>query len=173
VRNLLDMSRLDVDNVLTLREPCDLSDIVAGVLERLRPILRSRPLHARFPTEPLLLECDQNQMETVIVNLVENAVKYSPPDSALHLTGSSVGGSIVFSLRDEGPGVAPGEKARIFDKFYRVGTRYARGGTGLGLAICKTIVEAHGGTIRVDDALEGGAVFSLVLPVAKGSDDGD
>ena len=164
VRNLLDMSRLDAGAVPILREPCDLTDITASTLERLSPILQGRPVHAHFPPLPLMVECDQTQMETVLVNLVENAVKYSPPGSALHLFGDFESGFAVLAIRDEGPGVSDSETERIFEKFYRGRGLSGAGGTGLGLTICRTVVEAHGGTIRAGSPSVGGAEFRLRLP---------
>lgn len=178
VRNLLDMSRLEVNEVPTYREPCDLTDIVASALERLRMQVRDRPVIADFPPDPLLVECDQSQMETVILNLLENAVKYSPEGSPLYLTGALADDDMVwFSLRDQGPGIPLAHQDRIFGKFYRAGTRYAAGGTGLGLAICKAIVEAHGGRISLQtETLTGnnatgfpGAAFCISLPHASES----
>ena len=164
VRNLLDMSRLDAGTAPLWREPCDLTDIAASALERLRPLLQDRPVQAQFPREPLLVECDQTQMETVLINLLENAVKYSPPGSTLHLHGRADSGSAALTIRDEGPGVAAWERERIFEKFYRSSTHPRTGGTGLGLAICRAIVEAHGGTIAVHAPTGGGAAFQIQLP---------
>jgi two-component system sensor histidine kinase KdpD len=165
VRNLLDMTRLDADVVAGCRELCDLTEVVAAVLERLRLRLRERPLEAHFPREPLLVECDPTQMETVVLNLLENALKYSPSGSPLYVSGHPEAGNAIFQLRDEGPGIAPGDQVQIFDKFYRAPTQHAAGGTGLGLAICKAIIEAHGGTIAVCSAPGGGAMFRFALPL--------
>jgi signal transduction histidine kinase len=169
VRNLLDMTRLEAGGPPPVREPCDLSDIVASALERLRFLLHGRAVDARFPPEPLLVECDQNQMETVVMNLLENAHKYSPPGTPLHLWGEADGNTVVLRVRDEGPGIAPAERERVFEKFYRSVTRHAAGGTGLGLAICRSVVETHGGRITVVGAGGGdtgavGAEFVVTLP---------
>lgn len=170
VRNLLDMSRLEVDQVPHCRETCDLTDIVAGALERLRMQVRDRPVTADFPSEPLLVECDQSQMEIAILNLLENAAKYSPKGSPIRLEGAFAEQMVRFSLRDEGPGIPVEDRERVFRKFYRVGTEHAAGGTGLGLTICKAIVEAHGGTVSLGEE-EGsdhhrGATFIILLPRA-------
>jgi signal transduction histidine kinase len=133
----------------------------------------------------------------VILNLLENAVKYSPPGTPLYLSGCQVPGAkcqvpgegagqspggaacavpdlapgtwhlapslVLFTLRDEGPGVSPQDAERVFEKFYRAATRSAAGGTGLGLAICKAVIEAHGGAIGVRPAPIG-AEFWFTLP---------
>jgi signal transduction histidine kinase len=204
VRNLLDMARLEAQALPMQKELCDLTDIVASALERVQPLTRGRAIEADFPAESLLVEADYTQIETVIVNLLENAVKYSPPGTALHLRGAvcriegrrqkaegspelataevvfppsdrlpsafcllpSGGDAALFSLRDAGPGLAPGDEERVFEKFYRAASVQAAGGTGLGLAICKAIVEAHGGTIGVVSGREG-AEFWFTLPLAR------
>lgn len=166
VRNLLDMSRLEAETAPALRETCDLVDVVAGVLERLRPLMRDRRIEASFPPTPLLVECDQGQMETVVLNLLENALKYSPPRSPLRLTGAVEAKNVVLSVADRGPGLPAGEEQRVFEKFFRVGTPHAAGGTGLGLAICRMILEAHGGMIGARSLEEGGAEFTIVLPLS-------
>jgi signal transduction histidine kinase len=175
VRNLLDMGRLEGRAMPMQKELCDLTDIVASALERIEPLTRGRAIQARFPAEALLVEVDYSQIETVIINLLENAVKYSPSGSPLRLRGEIAGGArdhvAVFALSDEGPGVSPGEEARIFEKFYRSPASAAIGGTGLGLAICKAIVEAHEGSIGVRASAQGGAEFWFALPLCPGLDD--
>jgi signal transduction histidine kinase len=173
VRNLLDMARLESGALPMQKEPCDVTDVVSSALERLQPLLRGREIDAEFPPEPLLVEADYAQIETVIVNLLENALKYSPPATPLHLRGVAQRecDGALFVLRDEGPGLQPGDEERIFEKFYRAPGKGAASGTGLGLAICKAIVTAHGGRIGARAAPEGGAElwFELPLYAAPGS----
>lgn len=168
VRNLLDMARIEAGSMPAQREPCDLTDIVSSALERLQSLLRGRVIEAKFPSGPLLVEVDYAQIELVIVNLLENAVKYSPPGTPLHLCGEvcPAAGRAYLTVRDEGPGLAPGDEVRIFEKFYRAQVRGVRPeGTGLGLAICKAIVTAHGGMITARSHPEGGAEFRVCLPL--------
>ncbi|HZT41622.1 MAG TPA: ATP-binding protein [Chthonomonadaceae bacterium] len=165
IRNLLDMSRIEAHANAIHKEPNDLTDIVGSALERLRSLLRGRPLRADFPTEPLLAECDYAQIETVVVNLVENALKYSPAGTPLDLKGQREDATVRLIVRNAGGGIPPGEQAHIFEKFYRASASPAIGGTGLGLAICKAIVEAHDGTIGVQN-VRGGIEFWLTLPAA-------
>ncbi len=166
VRNLLDMTRLEAGAFPLERDLCDLTDVVGAALERLGLLLRGREVEDHFPAEPLYVNADYTQLEMVIVNLVENALKYSPPGSSLTLTGRVVAGAAEIAIRDAGPGVEPGEEARIFDKFYRARSgRRAAGGTGLGLAICKAIVEAHGGHIGTRRPSAGGAEFWFQIPI--------
>jgi signal transduction histidine kinase len=164
VRNLLEMGRIESNPYAQQKVTCDLTDIVGSALERLEPMTRNRTLDARFPPEPLLVECDYVQIETVILNLLENALKYSPPGTPIHLRGKIADNKAVFSIQDEGPGVKPGDMEHVFEKFYRSDQARTVGGTGLGLAICKAIIEAHAGEIGVRRALEGGAEFWFTLP---------
>jgi signal transduction histidine kinase len=176
VRNLLDMARLEGKALPPREEQCDLTEIVGDALDRVATLTRGWALEADFPPEPLLIEADPSQIETVVVNLVENATKYAPPGTRLFLRGEiraapAAEGSaspelVVFTLRDEGPGVEPGHEQRIFEKFYRSTTLPSIPGTGLGLAICKSIIEAHGGSIGVRCPREGGAEFCFSLPRA-------
>jgi signal transduction histidine kinase len=176
IRNLLDMARLEGKALPPRKEQCDLTEIVGDALDRVMALTRGWALEADFPSEPLLVEADSSQIETVVVNLLENATKYAPPGTRLFLRGeirsppaaegSTPPEAVVFTLRDEGPGVSPGDDERIFEKFYRSNTLPHVRGTGLGLAICKAILEAHGGAIGVRSAGEGGAEFWFSLPGA-------
>lgn len=170
VRNLLDMSKLEAGVQSRPFEAADLTDIVAGALERLDPILKGRKVEADFPPEPLFTECDQSQMETVIMNLVENACKYSPEGSPVSLRGWSDRSEVHCSVSDQGAGVPASERERIFAKFYRAKQQQAVGGTGLGLAIAKAVVEAHGGSIGVRTSASGGSEFRFSLPRMGGAE---
>jgi two-component system sensor histidine kinase KdpD len=105
-------------------------------------------------------------VEQVVLNVLDNAAKYTPPGGTVALTGRRQPGAVVLSVADDGPGIPPDRLARVFDKFYRVhaGDRQ-RAGTGLGLAICRGFVEAMGGTITAANRLDSsGAVFTVTLP---------
>jgi two-component system phosphate regulon sensor histidine kinase PhoR len=99
-----------------------------------------------------------------LVNLLDNGVKYSPPDSRLFLKAGAGSGELVFSLRDQGPGIAPEHLDRIFERFYRVDRSRDPGGTGLGLAIVRHIALLHGGTAEVESHAGEGSVFRIVVP---------
>jgi signal transduction histidine kinase len=163
VRNLLEMSRIE-EMFLSNREPADLTDIVSAALSRLKPRLDEREVDLDFPVYPLIVDCDQSRIETVIVNLLENALKYSPAGSSLYMSGDLRDGYALFSLKDEGPGVEAGLEDLIFDKFFRAPTNTSKGGTGLGLAICKAIIDRHNGKIGVRQSIDGGAEFWFSLP---------
>jgi len=100
----------------------------------------------------------------VVINLLENALKYTPPNTPIDLSASATADSIIFEIADRGPGLPPGDEQRIFDKFYRAGPA-REGGVGLGLTICRGIIEAHGGRIWAEDRPGGGAVFRFTLPL--------
>jgi len=101
----------------------------------------------------------------VIVNLLENAIKYTPEDTPIELAADATEGVITLEVRDRGPGFEPGEERRVFEKFYRGKSKSARG-AGLGLAICRAVMEAHHGSIEAFNRAGGGAVFRIHLPLA-------
>jgi signal transduction histidine kinase len=164
VRNLLDMARLESGAEALQREPEDLTDIVSSALERLEPLTRGNTIRADFPSEPLMVDCDQSRIETVIINLIENAVKYSPEGSTIYLQGLLAEDEVELRIGDEGIGLDPGDEEKVFEMYYRSGRGRAIRGTGVGLAICKAIVEAHGGQIGARKADAGGAEFWFKLP---------
>jgi len=150
------------------KDLCDLTDVVGAALERLAPLLQGRTVEDHFPPDPLYVQADYTQLEMVIVNLVENALKYSPAGTPLTISGGADHGQAEIAVRDQGPGVPPGDEQKVFRKFYRAAAgREAPGGTGLGLAICQAIVEAHDGRIGVRRPPEGGAEFWFRVPLAE------
>jgi signal transduction histidine kinase len=165
VRNLLDMARIESSSQPVHKETCDLTDIVSSVIERMAPLLRGRKVISSFPPEPLFVDCDQVQVATVILNLLENGVKYSPEGSPLYIKGELTRPCVTFSVSDSGPGVSPEDREYIFAKFYRSPSVASIGGTGLGLAICQSIVREHGGKIGVRQSARGGSEFWFTLPL--------
>jgi two-component system sensor histidine kinase KdpD len=111
------------------------------------------------------LPIDAVLMGQVLINLLENAIKYTPPGSPLEISARASTSAVEIALADRGPGIPIRERAHIFDKFYRIEPNRSDGGAGLGLAICRGIVESHGGRIWVDDRDGGGAVFRLSIPL--------
>jgi two-component system, OmpR family, phosphate regulon sensor histidine kinase PhoR len=106
-------------------------------------------------------------LEQAVVNLVDNAVQYSPQGSSIEIVASRVDGDITISVRDHGTGISKDHLSRIFERFYRVDKARSRkaGGTGLGLAIVKHIVNAHGGRVTVESTLGEGSTFTIILPL--------
>ncbi|HVR67257.1 MAG TPA: sensor histidine kinase KdpD [Verrucomicrobiae bacterium] len=169
VANLLDMTRLDSGKIEPKREMIDLSDVVGAALQRAGPILTGHRATVTLARDLPMLPVDFLLLEQVLFNLLDNAAKFTPKGSQIEILGSREGDDLVITVRDEGPGIPPGDLERIFDKFYRVqsGDRQ-RAGTGLGLAICRGFVEAQGG--RITAANRGdrrGAIVMIRLPIAE------
>jgi signal transduction histidine kinase len=141
--------------------------VVEGALHRVRGLLQDRPLHIDVPPCLPSVRMHASQMERVLGNLIQNAIKYSPPGRAIGVSARMTNDAeLMFSVDDEGPGIPPEDRARIFERFFRNKAALAShvAGHGLGLAICQSIVLAHGGQILVTDAPGGGARFNVYLP---------
>lgn len=164
VENLLDMSRLDSGRLEIKRDWCDACDLLGSAAGRLKKRLNGRPLQITCAPNMPLISIDFVLLEQVIVNLIDNACAYTPPETAIRLAAGVEGNQVVLSVEDDGAGIPPEELSRIFNKFYRIaGT--AAGGTGLGLSIAEGIVSAHGGTIEAMNAPQAGARFAIRLPL--------
>jgi len=164
VKNLLDMTRLESGAVRLQKERHPLEEVAASALKRIEARLQARPVTTHFPPElpPVLI--DRVLIEQVLINLLENALKYTPPKSPIDLSASQIDGAVLFQIADRGPGIPKGEEQLIFDKFYRAGPA-REGGVGLGLTICRGVIEAHGGRIWAENRPDGGAVFRFTLPL--------
>jgi two-component system, OmpR family, sensor histidine kinase KdpD len=171
---LLDMSRIEEGALKPEKELYSLKTLIYDVLARMEPLLRGRVVRTYMPDDLLLVELDYVQMDEVLTNLLENAVRYTPAGSPIEVSAHIKGKEAILSVADRGPGVPTADLERIFDKFYRVqdqnGRRQGRHptGTGLGLAVSKGIVEAHGGRIWAELREGGGLVIFVVLPVGEG-----
>ena len=163
VGNLLDMTRLD-SGVQLRRELCPLEEIIGAALQRMEPQLRHHRVITQLPENLPPASVDDVLMGQVIVNLIENAIKYTPAGTVIELIAEAQPQILELAVLDRGPGFTPGEEARVFDKFYRGKSDGVRG-AGLGLAICKAIVNAHGGTIEAANRAGGGAIFRIRLPL--------
>jgi two-component system sensor histidine kinase KdpD len=165
VRNLLDMTRLSSGAVQITKEWQPIEGVVGAVLGRLEAPLRGRNVDTHLPPDLPLVPIDGVLVEQLLMNLLENAAKYSPEATPISISAGREGNEFVMGIADRGPGV-PAELARkIFEKFYRAPGGRDGGGAGLGLAICHAIVEAHGGRIWMDSRDGGGAVFQFTLPI--------
>ena len=188
ISNLLEISRLEADADAFHPSWTDLVPVVTSVLDEAEPLAQERALRLALTVEAsdTRLVCDRARLAEVVGNLVGNAVKFSPDEGEVLVTISEAGGPataqepapggngamkggpprLIISVDDEGPGVPDSEKERVFEKFRQVPgpRRVGAHGVGLGLAIVKSIVEAHGGGVKVGDSPEGGASFQVVLP---------
>ena len=171
VGDLLDMTRIEAKALKLMREPCDVEDLIGAATEQLERRLQNRSLMIDLPPDMPLVSMDFVLMERVLVNLLDNALKFSPPDRPIELVACVEGPEVRFEVSDRGPGVPPADLSRMFDKFYRVQQHGSTGGTGLGLSICKGIVEAHGGRIWAQNRDGGGIVVSVALPLVESDEE--
>lgn len=163
VTNLLDMTRLESGAVELRRDWHSLEEVVGSALARLDRRLGARPVETKVPSDLPLVRIDAGLVEQVVVNLVENALKYTPADSALRIEArADPADFVVVTVADDGPGFPDGEAERIFEKFYRGGSGVQRG-FGLGLPICRAIATAHGGRIWAENRHPRGASFHFTL----------
>jgi two-component system sensor histidine kinase KdpD len=166
IGNLLEMIRVESGALQVHKEWQPLEDVVGVALIRLRDRLRDRPVTVRLPPDLPLVPLDEVLMEQVFVNLLENAAKYTPPEAAIEIAAGAINGAVQVEVADRGPGLPPGEEARVFEKFHRGESTGAAGGIGLGLTICRGIVTAHGGRIWAENRPDGGAMFRFTLPLS-------
>ena len=166
VGNLLEMSRLEAGVLRTHAEPCDVQDLFGSAVDSLAGRLEGRPVRMNVPPDLPLVAMDFVLMKLVITNLLDNAIKYSPPEVPVELLAGLVPDGVELSVADRGPGIPESDLDRIFDKFYRARRAGDVAGTGLGLAISRGIVEAHGGAIRAENRPGGGARLIVTLPLA-------
>ncbi len=164
VNNLLDMARLQSGAVQLNLQWQPLEEVVGTALAACKQLLAGRPLQVRLADGLPLLQLDAVLIERVLVNLLENAAKYTPAGSALELSAQVEGDSVQITLDDHGPGLPRGREEAIFQKFERGQKESATAGVGLGLAICRAIAQVHGGSIEGATRPEGGARFTLTLP---------
>jgi two-component system, OmpR family, sensor histidine kinase KdpD len=168
VGNLLDLSRIRAGTLhpdLAWYEPVAL---VRDVLLRLAPVTASHDLRTELPEELPPVAMDYSEVDQVLTNLVENAVRHSPPGSAITVAAEIADGSLAIRVDDSGPGIEPGALERVFEPFYRAGPA-GRPGTGLGLAVARGLVDAHGGTIWAERRREGGTRFAFTIPLGEDS----
>jgi two-component system sensor histidine kinase KdpD len=162
------VSRIEEGALVPEKEEYALASPIHDVLGRLEPLLEGR-VHTHLPEDDLLLvELDYLEIDQVLTNLLENAVRYTPVGSPIDVSASSEGGQVVVRVADRGPGIPPADLERVFDKFYRVlHGQHPVGypmGSGLGLAVCRGLVEAHGGRIWAEAREGGGLIVCVALP---------
>ncbi len=164
VNNILDMARLDAGAARLNKQWHALEEIVGAALTRLKNRLEGRPLTVKLPRDMPLIQVDALMIEQVLVNLLENAARYTPPGSPIEIQAELSPLMVTVSVADRGPGIPKGQEDKIFEKFHRLQPESAQSGVGLGLAICRAIVEAHGGWIHAKNRGMGGAIFTFALP---------
>ncbi|GIW10967.1 MAG: histidine kinase [Dehalococcoidia bacterium] len=166
VENLLEATRIQSGALDLNPEPIALGRLVRQVIRRMRRVAgRRRFVFHEPPNLPPVL-ADWQRIEQVVMNLIDNAIKYSPKKGTITISIAALPSEVVVRVSDEGEGVPEAERERIFERFSRLDSRMVRQakGAGLGLFICKAIIEAHGGRIWVEEASGGGATFAFSLP---------
>ncbi len=165
IRNVLGMTRLEAGAITIKKEWLPVEEIIGAVLNRFEERLKGRPVNISLPEDLPLVSFDPLLIEQVLVNLLDNAIKYTPPETPIELSAYVKDGEMFIEIADRGKGIPFGEEERIFDKFVRGSV--AGGGIGLGLTICRAIITAHGGRIRAENRPDGGAIFRFSLPLGK------
>jgi two-component system sensor histidine kinase KdpD len=165
VNNILDMARLDAGVVELNKQWHPVEEIIGTVLTRLQKQLLGRRVKVKLPPGIPMVHADAVMIEQVLINLLENALRYTPAGSDLEIEVEMGVSAVEIALVDHGPGIPQGMESRLFEKFYQARHEAAQSGVGLGLAICRAIVEVHGGRIHARNGADGGAVFSFSLPL--------
>jgi two-component system sensor histidine kinase KdpD len=163
--NLLEMGRLQSRSITLRREWQPLEEVCGAALYQLESSMQGREVLLRVPEDLPLVAIDEVLIERVLVNLLENALRYSPAGTPIELVASARREEMTVEVLDRGPGIPAGEEEQVFDKFFRGETARSRHGVGLGLAVARAIVEAHGGRIWAENRDGGGAAFRFTLPI--------
>jgi len=176
VEQLLDLSKLESGEVPLHREQVPVGALVSRVVSEISVARQSADvaIERTIPDDLPALDADEERLHQVLFNLVDNAVRFTPPGGEVTIAAGRHNGSVEISVTDTGVGIPAEHLPRLFERFYRVDPARSRedGGTGIGLAIARSVVEAHGGHIRAASIPGKGSVFSFELPVAA-TDGGD
>jgi len=167
ISNVLDLMRFEAGEVKLRRDWQTLDDLVGTALGRLGERLENYAVAVQLPNELPAVRVDAPLITQVLVNLLENVTKHAPPGTRIRISGEAEDGAVRLNVDDDGPGLPPGDPERLFARFERGRDESNSGGAGLGLAICRAIVNAHGGRISAADRADGGARFSVVLPLTE------
>ena len=163
VGDLLDLSRIQAGAVNPRTDWCDLGDVVAGAVAQVREAVGDHPVSIELPADLPLVRADAAQLERVFTNLLENAVRHSPPGTPVKISGGSGGGRVTVRVTDRGRGIPAAQRSQVFEPFFR--GRDSGGGSGLGLAICRGFVEANRGRIQLSSS--GGTSFAVSFPLVR------
>ncbi len=168
IKDLLDLSKIEAGRMVQYREPLALQEVIGHVIDfmRIEADRKQIELESDYPPQPSLICADRNSMEEVFVNLISNAIKYTPEKGKVRIAVGEEHGFVKATVSDTGIGIEKEDLPRIFDKFYRVKSAQTRQiiGTGLGLSIVKSIMDAHLGSITVESEVGKGTTFSLYFP---------
>jgi signal transduction histidine kinase len=165
IEDLLDSARQESRQLRLQLGQIDVGTYLAELLERCAPVLDVDRVHLVLGSGgSLLARADPGRLERIVLNLLANALKYSPSDTRVELSAEAAGGWVTIEVADHGPGIPSSDLARVFDRFYRGQRTAARGGLGIGLYSVRLLVEAHGGTVRVESGQQGGTRIHVALP---------
>ena len=167
VGNLLDMARLESGMLKLKKDWCDLQDIIGVAVNRLGESLTNRPLDIQVQPNLPLVQADCILIEQVLINLLDNALKYSEQGSKIVVSTHQREKQLETTVANQGEGILDTDLSKVFDKFYRLNSPLQVSGTGLGLAICKGIIEAHGGEIWAENNKLGGVTITFTLPLSN------
>jgi two-component system sensor histidine kinase KdpD len=170
IQNLLDMTRLGQGSLTIRRDWVDVHDLVSSALGRLKEALKGVRMDIAIDPGVPLLWVHGALLEQALVNLLDNAIRFSPPAGCILVRAERVGATVEIEVQDQGPGIPEGAREKIFDMFYtlRQGDRAQGQGTGLGLAICRGMVGAHGGSVTALPGPAGqGSCLRIVLPLGE------
>ena len=165
INNLLQISYLESKEIKLQKNPTSLKDVINTVIKTSTKKLGKRPVNINISPNLTQIQLDNILMQEVFINLIDNAVKFTPPNTPIDITVVLEGDHALVSIEDRGPGIVPDEIDKLFEKFYRGRMLKTERGLGLGLAICQLIIEAHGGKIWAENREEGGAAFRFTLPL--------
>jgi two-component system sensor histidine kinase KdpD len=165
--NLLDLSRLEAGALRIRKDPCDVQDVIGAALEQLGHVIEHRQIQVLIAPEPVFVPMDFVLIVQVLVNLLDNALKYSPADTPITVEARVLTNDLEICVADFGTGVAQHDLCSIFEKFNRGERSSETGGIGLGLSICKGLIEAHHGKIWAERRHPRGTAVTFTLPVQQ------
>jgi two-component system, OmpR family, sensor histidine kinase KdpD len=168
ISNLLSESRIEAGALKISQQQTDIKDLVDAAIEQLGTRTASHKIKINVPDELPLVSVDFGLIVQTLVNVIDNAIKYSPPGSDIEISAREVLPEVQIDVADKGSGIPAEDLSRVFDKFYLVENPASVKGIGLGLSICKGIVEAHKGRILAANRPGGGTIISMILPAVEG-----
>ncbi|ABO34606.1 integral membrane sensor signal transduction histidine kinase [Methanococcus maripaludis C5] len=168
IESMLDLSKIERGELEMYREKVNICEIVGDVIQYLKPLATEKNIKLNKNVEKITLEADKDRITQVLTNLIENAIKFSPANESILVNGTLEDEGLHLKVTDHGAGIPKKDMEKVFDRFYQVdsSTKRKKGGSGLGLAVCKSIVEAHGGSIWVESELGKGSTFHIILPIS-------
>ncbi len=169
IASLLDVSRLEMGQLVLQPEPMDVCTLVSTVVAQFEPALMGHVIEYRDPGEPVVVIGDAMRLEQVLQNLLQNAVKYSPGASEIRVEVAQHGGDVTVTVSDNGIGIPQDALPRLFERFYRApnSEMHHIAGIGMGLYVVKEIVDLHGGSVTVESREGAGSTFTVRLPAAE------